>query len=139
MSKEATFSLRYTHSTPDQIEADELIRFLSALNRIVVRVNRTFYGSAAVTSFRLTHVKSGSIDIQGFVELLRFRYGRMSLTATLLDDEYRQKAHTGEESFRHGDLLKVRLKTVQEKVGGKVVTRHFIVKVLDRIVQDVTA
>jgi hypothetical protein len=33
MSKEAMFSLRYTHSTPDQIEADELIRVLSALNR----------------------------------------------------------------------------------------------------------
>ncbi len=44
----------------------------------------------------------------------RFRYGRMSLTAKLLDDEYRQRVTTGEESFRHGDLLRVRLKTVQE-------------------------
>jgi hypothetical protein len=69
MSKEATFSLRYTHSAPDQIEAGELIKVLSAFNSIVGKASRTFYGSGAVTSFRLTHVQPGSIDIQGFVEI----------------------------------------------------------------------
>jgi hypothetical protein len=54
MSKEATFSLRYTHSVPDQIDADELIKVLSAFNRIVLKASRTFYGSGAHTSFRLT-------------------------------------------------------------------------------------
>jgi hypothetical protein len=63
----------------------------------------------------------------------RFKYGRMSLTAKLLDEEYRQRVTSGEESFRHGDLLKVRLRTVQERIGGRVVTRHFIVRVLERI------
>ena len=275
MSREETFSIRYTHSAPDQIEADELIKVLSAFNRIALKASRTFYGSGAITSFRLTHVQPGSIDIQGFIELLagfqailpsivdikdipelikgwldllsflkgkppqrvqtaesgnavqienahgnvtninanvynsfvinnvgadaskleapvkkgarelelfrgreriatytpsdvaqfrpikptespivseidaivevvapvlegegmwRFKYGRMSLTAKLLDDEYRQRVESGEESFRHGDLLKVQLRTVQERVGSRVVTRHFIVKVLDRIV-----
>lgn len=274
MSKEATFSLRYTHSAPDQIEADELIKALSAFNRIALKASGTVYGSGATTSFRLTHVQSGSIDIQGYIELLggfqallpsivdikdipelikgwldllsflkgkppqrvqtvqsgnavqienvygnvtningdvynsfvinnigadaskleapikkgarelelfrgrkriasysqddvaqfrpikptenpieseidaivevvapvfqgqgmwRFRYGRMFLTANLLDDEYRQRVQGGQESFRHGDLLKVRLRTVQERVSGRVVTRHFIVKVIDRI------
>jgi hypothetical protein len=70
MTKEATFSLRYTSSTPDQIEASELIKVLSAFNSIAVKASRTFYGSGAHTSFRLTHVQSGSIDIQGFVEML---------------------------------------------------------------------
>jgi hypothetical protein len=69
MSKEETFSLRYTHAAPDQLEADELIRVLSAFNRIVVKANRTFYGTDANTSFRLTHVQPGSIDIQGFIEV----------------------------------------------------------------------
>ena len=275
MSKEATFSLRYTHSAPDQIEADELIKVLSAFNRIALKASTTVYGSGASTSFRLTHVQSGSIDIQGFVELAagiqtvlavfptgisdipelikgwldllsflkgappqrvqtvqkgnavqienahgnvtningnvynsfvinnigldaskleapvkkgakelellrgrkriasynqddvaqfrpikpeanpikseidaivevvapvfqgqgmwRFRYGRMFLTAKLLDDEYRERVEKGQESFRHGDLLKVRLGTEQERVGGRVVTRHSIVKVIDRI------
>jgi hypothetical protein len=44
-------------------------------------------------------------------------------TTKLLDDEFRQRVESGEESFRNGDLLKVRLKTVQKN--------HFIVKVLD--------
>jgi hypothetical protein len=280
MSKETTFSLRYTHSAPDQIEADELIKVLSAFNRIALKASRAFYGSDASTSFRLTHIRSGSLDIQGFIELLaglqpafamlpslsfgisdipelikawldlltflkgkppqrvqtvqkgnavqvenvngnvttvngnvyntlifhnvgadaskldvpvkkgarqlelikgrkiiatytpddaaqfraikptensieseidaivevvapvlqgegmwRFKYGRMYLTAKLLDDEYRQRVTNGEESFKHGDLLKVRLKTVQEKVGHRVVTRHSIIKVIDRIDQ----
>src|SRR5262249_22332080 len=64
----------------------------------------------------------------------RVSYGRMFITAKLLDDAYRKRVEGGEESFRHGDLLKVRLRTVQERLGGRVVTRHFIVKVLDRIV-----
>lgn len=62
----------------------------------------------------------------------RFRYGRMSLTAKLMDDEYRQKVVDGDESFRHGDRLRARLKTVQESIGNKIVTRHFITRVLQR-------
>jgi hypothetical protein len=258
MSREETFSIRYTHSAPDQIEADELIKVLSAFNRIALKASRTFYGSGAITSFRLTHVQPGSIDIQGFIELLagfqailpsivdikdipelikgwldllsflkgkppqrvqivesgnavqienahgnvtniyadvyssfvindigadaskleapvkkgakelelfrgrekiatysqtdlaqfraikptesptkdeadaivevvtpvlqgkrmwRLRHGHEYLSAKLLDDEYRQRVEAGEESFRRGDLLKVRLRTVQGDVG----------------------
>src|SRR5262249_5501688 len=54
----------------------------------------------------------------------RFLFGSVSLTAKLSDDEFLQRVESGEESFHNGDLLKVRLKTVQEK--------HFIVKVVDR-------
>jgi hypothetical protein len=285
MSREDTFSLRYTHSTPEEIEANELIRVLSAFDHMVAKASRSFYGSDASTSFRFTHVQSASIDIQGFIEILaglqptfanfpvlslgvsdipeliknwldllkflkgkppkriqqlvdrgnavqienasggativngniynacifnnvgldaskleipatkgarelellkgrakiasytaddlgqfrpikpaeqpieseieaivevvspvfegegmwRFRYGRMSLTAKLVDQDYRERVSSGSESFRRGDHLKVRLKTVQERVGAKVVTKHFITKVLDRIGHDLEA
>jgi hypothetical protein len=64
--------------------------------------------------------------------LWRFKYGRMSLTAKLADDEFRQKVIDGDESFRHGDRLRARLKTVQESVGNKTVTKHFVTKVVQR-------
>jgi hypothetical protein len=63
----------------------------------------------------------------------RFKFGRMKLTARVSDDNYRQQVIDGQESFRHGDMLRVRLKTVQEKVDDKVATKHFITKVLGRV------
>lgn len=62
----------------------------------------------------------------------RFKYGRMSLTAKLTDDDYRQRVLAGNESFSHGDRLHARLKTVQEKLGDKISTKHFVTKVMDR-------
>ena len=63
----------------------------------------------------------------------RVKYGRSGMTAKLTDDEYRQDVVSGRESFRHGDRLKVRLKTIQENIGDKVSTKHFITKVIGRI------
>jgi hypothetical protein len=57
----------------------------------------------------------------------------MTLTAKLLDENYRQKVIDGEESFKNGDRLRAMLKTVQEKSGKKVTTKHFITKVLGRV------
>jgi hypothetical protein len=62
----------------------------------------------------------------------RFKYGRMSLTGRLTDEDYRQQVVDGHESFRHGDRLKVKLKTVQERVGEKITTKHYITRVLGR-------
>jgi hypothetical protein len=105
------------------------------------------YSPDDVTNFRPIKPTESPIEseIDAIVEVVspvfegegmwRFRYGRMSLTAKLLDEEYHQRVLNKEESFRRGDRLKVRLKTVQEKAGDKVVTRHFIVKVLERIEQ----
>jgi hypothetical protein len=70
----------------------------------------------------------------------RFKYGRMALTAKVLDKEFLERVASKEESFRRGDLLRVRLKTVQERgPTGNVATRHFIVKVLGRAVLDISA
>jgi hypothetical protein len=64
--------------------------------------------------------------------LWRFKYGRMSLTAKLTDDDYRERVLAGHESFSHGNRLRARLRTVQEKVGEKITTKHFVTKVVDR-------
>jgi hypothetical protein len=45
----------------------------------------------------------------------RFKFGRMTMTAKLLDDTYRQQVVDGQESFRHGDRLKARLKTYKKE------------------------
>jgi hypothetical protein len=66
----ALFSLHYTDASPEQIDAHELIQVLSSFNRIAVKASRTFYGSDTFISFRIAHVQPGSIDIQGFVEIL---------------------------------------------------------------------
>lgn len=63
----------------------------------------------------------------------RFKYGRMSITAKLTDEDYRQRVLLGEESFSHGDRLRARLRTVQETLGNKITTKHFITKVVERI------
>jgi hypothetical protein len=60
----------------------------------------------------------------------RFKYGRMSITAKLTDEEYRQRVLHGQESFSHGDRLRAKLKTVQETIGDKVSTKHFVTKVV---------
>jgi hypothetical protein len=62
----------------------------------------------------------------------RFKYGRMSITAKLTDEDYRQRVLDGEESFSHGDRLQAKLKTVQENVGDKIMTKHFVTKVVQR-------
>jgi hypothetical protein len=63
----------------------------------------------------------------------RFKYGRMSITAKLADEDYRKRVFDGEESFSHGDRLLARLKTIQENLGNKTSTRHFVTKVVQRI------
>ncbi len=63
----------------------------------------------------------------------KFKYGRMPITAKVTDENYRRKVLDGNESFRHGDRLRVRLKTTQELVGKKVITKHFVTKVEQRI------
>jgi hypothetical protein len=276
--REEPYSIRFVGANPDSLDAQDLIQVLSAFRRISLKASLVTHGSGSEASFRISHVNRGSIDIQGFVELIaglqpafahmatlslgiadvpeliktwldllkflkgeppkvvqtvtsgnaiqidnlngdsqvvngnvyntfifnnigrdaaklelptkhgakhlellrgkrkiatydstdlshfraikpaaepieseieaileviapvfegdgvwRFKYGRMSMTAKILDDSYRQQVVDGQESFRHGDRLKVRLKTVQERVGDKIVTKHFITEVIGRV------
>jgi hypothetical protein len=63
----------------------------------------------------------------------RFKYGRMSITAKLTDENYRQRVLDGTESFSHGDRLLAKLRTVQENLGDKISTKHFITRMIKRI------
>jgi hypothetical protein len=77
----------------------------------------------------IAEVVSPVLDGEG---IWRFKYGNMRLKAKLTDEKYREKVASGEESFRHGDRLRVRLKTVQENVGDRISTKHFVTKVIER-------
>jgi hypothetical protein len=63
----------------------------------------------------------------------RFKYGRMSITAKLTDEDFRQRVESGEESFSHGDRLLARLRTIQENLGKKISTKHYVTKVVERV------
>jgi hypothetical protein len=103
------------------------------------------YATSDLASFKPIRPKGSPLqsEIEAILEVVspvlegeamwRFKYGRMSITAKLVDEEYRQKVLDADESFRHGDRLRVRLKTIQETVGKKIVTKHFIVKVEQRV------
>lgn len=102
------------------------------------------YSATDLSNFRAIRPSDKPLEseIEAFLQVVspvlegdgmwRFKYGRMSIVAKLTDDDYREKVLTGQESFSHGDLLHARLKTVQENLGNKVVTRHFVTKVIER-------
>lgn len=103
------------------------------------------YNTADLSNFRPIRPKDKPLEseIEAILEVIspvlegegmwRFKYGRMSITAKLLDENYRQRVLGGTESFSHGDRLQARLKTVQENLGDKITTKHFITKVLERV------
>lgn len=62
----------------------------------------------------------------------RFKYGSSSITAKITDDDFRVRVLSGTESFRKGDHLRARLKTEQKQIGSKIITSHYITKVVER-------
>ncbi len=75
-------------------------------------------------------VKSPVLEGDG---LWRFRYGASTITARMNDDEFKQQVQSGEETFRNGDIYRVKLKSRQEKNGRKVKTHHVIEKVVAKL------
>lgn len=102
------------------------------------------YDATDLSNFRAIKPKDKPLEseIEAILEVVspvlegegmwRFKYGRMSITAKLADEDYKQRVLSGEESFSHGDRLQASLKTVQENLGDKISTRHFITKVIRR-------
>jgi hypothetical protein len=60
----------------------------------------------------------------------RFSRGRNIITATVADPDFLSNVQTGQESFRAGDILRVRLRSIQEKVGNKIRDHHVLEEVL---------
>lgn len=61
----------------------------------------------------------------------RFSDGRNKLAAKIDDIEFLQRVRRGQERFGKGDLLKVRLRSRQERTKGQLRITHLVEKVLD--------
>ena len=61
----------------------------------------------------------------------KFDNGGASINATVSDELFLQKINTGEIRFGKGDLLKVKLKTIQIFAHGKIKTDYVIIEVLE--------
>lgn len=60
----------------------------------------------------------------------KFTDGRNTITAPIEDQKFLERVKKGGERFGRGDTLRVRLRSVQERVAGKLVAKHIIEKVL---------
>jgi hypothetical protein len=60
----------------------------------------------------------------------RFSDGRNKFRAQIEDEAFLERVRQGRERFGRGDILKVKLRSVQEKVRGQLRTSHFIEEVL---------
>src|SRR5258708_34545308 len=93
---ETSYSIRFVGANPESLDAQQLIQILSAITRISLKASLATHGSDSQASFRITHVNRGSIDIQGFVELiagLQPTFAHMaSMTLGITDDPELLKA-----------------------------------------------
>lgn len=62
----------------------------------------------------------------------KFSWGRNRITAQVRDKGFMEKVRTGEEEFRAGDLLRVRMRIEEQQKGKNVTKRHFIEEVLHK-------
>jgi hypothetical protein len=67
---ETPYSIRFVGANPESLDAQGLIQVLSAITRISLKASQVTHGSDSRASFHIAHVNSGSIDIQGFIELI---------------------------------------------------------------------
>jgi hypothetical protein len=63
--------------------------------------------------------------------LWRFSDGRNKFRAAINDTAFLRRVSSGSERFGRGDLLKVKLKSVQERIKGELRTTHSVEQVLD--------
>jgi hypothetical protein len=66
-------------------------------------------------------------------EKWRFRYGSKTISVHMNDTAFRQEVESGRESFRNGDIYRVRLRSRQERTGRRVRTHHVIEHVLENV------
>lgn len=62
--------------------------------------------------------------------LWRFSRGRNTITAAIGDPKFLAEVQSGRQSFRAGDILRVRLTSNQERIGDKIKEHHTIVEVM---------
>lgn len=62
----------------------------------------------------------------------KFAWGRNRITAQVQDKDFMEKVRTGEEEFRAGDVLRVRMRIEEQQKGKNVTKRHYIEEVLTK-------
>lgn len=75
------------------------------------------------------HVTIQTVVLEGD-GLWRFGTGRQSFRATIEDESFLRSVRSGRERFGRGDILKVRLRSKQEKVRNRLRTTHVIERVI---------
>lgn len=115
--------------------------------RGAVRVNRqqiTDFSSDQVKNFRAVsandNISVSELDVTLRVMapvlegegVWRFGLGRNRLTAKITDTEFLNAVHEGRETFRNGDLVKVRLRIAQELRGTRLSTQNYVDRVYGR-------
>lgn len=86
-------------------------------------------GEELGTYFTETHLTIQTVVLEGD-GLWRFSDGRNKFRAAINDKAFLQRVSSGSERFGRGDILKVKLKSVQTKVKGELHTAHSIEQVL---------
>lgn len=62
----------------------------------------------------------------------KFAWGRNRITAQVRDKGFMEKVRAGEEEFRSGDVLRVRMRIEEQQKGKNVTKHHYIEEVLTR-------
>jgi hypothetical protein len=62
----------------------------------------------------------------------KFSWGRNRISAQLKDRAFMEKVQAGEEEFRAGDVLRVKLRIEEQQKGKNVTKQHYIDEVLDK-------
>lgn len=62
----------------------------------------------------------------------KFDWGRNRITAEVRDKAFMDKVRSGQEEFRSGDILRVRMSIEEQQKGKNVTKRHYIDEVLNR-------
>jgi hypothetical protein len=60
----------------------------------------------------------------------RFSWGRNSITAKVADGDFMAKVRTGEQEFRAGDMLRVKMRIEEQQRGKNITKKHYIDEVL---------
>ncbi len=122
---------RPLHKTADAVE----VRVASQIAAIANRNNADSFVSLGKGEPLATHTSETYLTIQTVVlegdGLWRFSDGRNKFRAAINDAVFLKRVSSGSERFGRGDILRVKLRSVQEKIKGELRTTHTVEQVLE--------
>ncbi|MCA3635835.1 MAG: hypothetical protein INF18_08945 [Methylobacterium sp.] len=100
------------------------------------------YGKKEIESFVPIRPTGEEVDTEIEVILLvvspvlegegvwKFKFGTSSIVAKTQDKEYLKNVLDRNISFKHGDRIRARLRNIQRQQGARLITNHYITKVI---------